>query len=221
VEQGVLPAISKKVGKPVKLEKRESTPATRHKLLLVRNVDLIAETMTAAPQRRADVDFSLTIFLTGGQFLVRRGSPIKDIEDIAGKRVGALEGSTYARIIREQAPRAILLEFSDQPAAFRALIQGRIDAYTSDGAQLHGLKSKTPDLTDYEVVGRPYTKEPLAMAMRKGDHAFADVVNSGLRNLLESGKYFEIYENWFGPKSEAPYPMTSETKEYLMAQLKK
>ena len=59
------------------------------------------------------------------------------------------------------------------------------------------------------------------MAMRKGDHAFREVVNSGLRNLLESGKYFEIYEKWFGPKSEAPNPMTPEAKEYLMAQLKK
>ena len=29
VEQGVLPAVSRKVGKPVKLEKRESSPATR------------------------------------------------------------------------------------------------------------------------------------------------------------------------------------------------
>ena len=54
VEQGVLPAVSTKVGKPVKLEKRESTPATRLELLLVRRVDLIAETMTDAPQRRAN-----------------------------------------------------------------------------------------------------------------------------------------------------------------------
>ena len=221
VEQGVLPAVSRKVGKPVKLEKRESTPATRLKLLLVRNVDLIAETMTDAPQRRADFDFSLTFFLTGGQFLVKQGSPIKGIDDIGGKRVGAVEGSTYARIIREQAPKAVLLEFSEQAAAVRALVQGRVDAYTSDGAQLYGIKYKTPDLKDFEVVGSPFTREPLAMAFRKSDHAFGEVVNSGLRNLLESGKYFEIYEKWFGPKSETPYPMTAEAKEYLMAQLRK
>ncbi len=221
VEQGVLPAVSRKVGKPVKLEKRESTPATRLKLLLVRNVDLIAETMTDAPQRRADVDFSLTFFLTGGQFLVKQGSPIKGIDDIAGKRVGAVEGSTYARIIREQAPKAALLEFSEQAAAVRALVQGKVDAFTSDGAQLYGIKYKTRDLKDFEVVGSPFTREPLAMAMRKGDQTFGEVVNSGLRNLLESGKYFEIYEKWFGPKSETPYPMTAEAKEYLMAQLKK
>ncbi len=103
----MLPAVSRKVGKPVKLEKKESRPATRVILLLSRNVDLIAGTMTDAPQRRADVDFSLTFFVTGGQFLVKEGSPIKGINDLAGKRVAALVHTTYARIIREQVPKAI------------------------------------------------------------------------------------------------------------------
>ncbi len=221
VEQGVLPAVASKVGKPLKLEKKESTPITRVTLLRSGNIDLVAGTMTDAPQRRADVDFSLTFFLTGGQFLVKKGSPIKGINNIAGKRIATLQRSTYARIIHEQAPKAMLLEFPDQPDAFRALVQGKVDAYTNDGVQLHGLKHKVPDLRTYEVVGRPYTREPYAMAVRKGDTAFREVVDAGLRNLLESGKYFEIYEKWLGAKSETPYPMTPETKEYLLAQLKK
>lgn len=221
VQRGVLPAVSRTVGKPVKLEKKESTPATRVSLLVARSVDLIAGTMTDAPDRRADVDFSLTFFLTGGQFLVKQGSPIKGIEEIADKRVAVVQRSTYARIIREQVPKAILLEFPDQPDAFRALVQDKVDAYTSDGMQLTGLKSKVPDLTTYEVVGRLYTREPSAMALRKGDNAFRDVVDAGRRNLLESGEYFKIYEKWFGPQSEAPYPMTAEAKKYLLAQVKK
>ena len=221
VEQGVLPAVSAKAGKPVKLEMKESTPATRLTLLVSRNVDLIAETMTNAPQRRGDVDFSLTYFLTGGQFLVKQGSPIRGIKDITGRRIAALERSTYARIIREQAPKATLVQFADQPDAVTALTRGRVEAYTSDGVQLYGLKAKMPDLKGYEIVGSFYTKEPYAMAMRKGDRAFREVVDEGLRNLLQSGKYFEIYEKWFGPKGEAPYPMTPEVKEALLAQLKK
>jgi putative glutamine transport system substrate-binding protein len=152
---------------------------------------------------------------------VKKGSSIKGINDLAGKRVAALERSTYARIIREQVPKAILLEFPDQPDALRALVQGKVDAYTSDGIQLHGLKRKAPDLNAYDVVGRFYTKEPYAMAMRKGDDAFRGVVDGGLRTLLESGQYFAIYEKWFGPKSEAPYPLTPEAREYLLAPLRK
>jgi ABC-type amino acid transport substrate-binding protein len=221
VQQGVLPVLSAKVGKPVKLEMKESIPADRVTLLTVRHVDLIAETMTNAPQRRADVEFSLTYFMTGGQFLVKKGSPIQGIKDIAGKRVAVLERSTYARIIREQAPKATLLQFLDHPDAVRALVGGQADAYTSDGVQLHGLKTKLSDLSDYEVVGDFYTREPYAMAMRKDDHAFKDIVDGGLRRLLQSGKYFDIYEKWFGPKGEMPYPMTPEVKASLLAQLKK
>jgi ABC-type amino acid transport substrate-binding protein len=221
VEQGVLPAVSRKIGKPVKLEKKESTPPTRIPLLTSNAVDLIAGTMTDTPQRRETVDFSLTFFLTGAQFMVKKGSPLKGISDIAGKRIAAQQGSTNAKIIREQVPTAILREFPDQPAAFQALVQGQVDAYTNDGIQLYGLKSKAPDPNAYEVVGGFYSREPYGMALRKGDKDFRDVVDAGLRNLLESGKYFEIYDKWFGPKSEVPYPLTPDVKEFLLSQLKK
>jgi len=221
VEQGVLPAVAKKVGKSVKLEKKESTPPTRIPLLTSNAVDLIAGTMTDTPQRRESVEFSLTFFLTGAQFMVKKGSPIKGIEDIAGKRVAAQQGSTNAKIIREKVPSAVLREFPDQPAAFQALAQGQVDTYTNDGIQLYGLKAKAPDPAAYDVVGTFYSHEPYGMALRKGDFAFKEVVDAGLRNLFESKKYFELYDKWFGPKSEVPYPLTDEVKASLLSQLKK
>ncbi|MEK7338503.1 MAG: transporter substrate-binding domain-containing protein, partial [candidate division NC10 bacterium] len=111
VEQLILPAVSNKVGKAVKLEKKESTPATRIPLLSSGAVDLIAGTMTDTRPRRDSVDFSLTFFVTGAQFLVKKGSPIKGIQDIGGKRVGAQQGSTNARIIRERVANVQLREF--------------------------------------------------------------------------------------------------------------
>ena len=221
VEQGVMPALAQKLGKPVKLEKKESTPPTRIPLLASNAVDLIAGTMTDTPQRRESVDFSLTYFLTGAQFLVKTGSPIKGINDIGGKRISAQQGSTNAKIIREQVPTAILREFPDQPAAFQALVQGQVDAYTNDGIQLYGLKAKAANPNDFQVVGGFYSREPYGMAMRKGDREFKEVVDAGLRNLLESGKYFEIYDKWFGAKSEVPYPLTPEVRQFLLAQLGK
>src|SRR6476646_628684 len=46
VEDMVKPAIEKKLGKTIKVEKKESTPPTRIPLLSSGAVDLIAETMT-------------------------------------------------------------------------------------------------------------------------------------------------------------------------------
>jgi ABC-type amino acid transport substrate-binding protein len=221
VEQLVKPEVEKAVGKPIRIEKKESAPPTRIPLLSSNAVDLIAGTMTDTPQRRESVDFSLTFFYTGAQFLVKKGSPIKGVNDIAGKRIATQQGSTNAKIVREKYPQAQLREFPDQPAAFQALVQGQVDAYTNDGIQLAGLKAKAPNPNDWEIVGDFYSDEPYGMAMRKGDAKFKQAVDAGLRNGFESGKYFGIYEKWFGPKGELPYPMTPQVKTYLMKQIGK
>ena len=217
----IKPEIEKAVGKSIKIEKKESTPQTRIPLLTSNSVDLIAETMTDTPQRREQVDFSLTFFYTGAQFLVKKGSPIHGVNDIAGKRIASQQGSTNAKIIREKYPQAQLREFPDQPAAFQALAQGQVDAYTNDGIQLAGLKAKAPNPGDWDVVGDFYSEEPYGMAMRKGDAKFKAVVDAGLRKGFESGKYFEVYDKWFGPKGEVPYPMTAQVKAYLLKQIGK
>ena len=219
VEQLVLPAVSQKVGKTVKLEKKESTPPTRIPLLTSNAVDLIAGTMTDTRARRDSVDFSITFFVTGAQFLVKKGSPIKGIKNIDGKRIAAQQGSTNARIIREKAPKAQLREFPDQPAAFQALIQGQVDAYTNDGIQLAGLKLKAPNPGQWEIVGDFYSYEPYGMAMRRNEADFRNVVNNALMDSIESGKFFEIYEKWFGPKGELPYPMSAAVRQFMIYQV--
>ncbi|HEV8663859.1 MAG TPA: transporter substrate-binding domain-containing protein [Candidatus Methylomirabilis sp.] len=218
VDQLVLSAVSTKVGKPVKLEKKESTPATRIPLLSSGAVDLIAGTMTDTRPRRDSADFSLTFFVTGAQFMVKKGSPIRGIQDIAGKRVGAQQGSTNARIIRERVPSAQLREFPDQPSAFQALAQGQVDTYTNDGIQLAGLRTKAPNPGEWDIVGDFYSYEPYGMAMRKGDSDFRAAVNNGLMEGIDSGKFFEIYEKWFGPRGELPYPMTPDIKKFMIYQ---
>ena len=219
VEKAILPGVSKKLNKNISLEKKESAPATRIPLLHSNTVDLIAETMTDTQARREQVDFSLTFFVTGAQFLVKRGSPIKGIESIAGKRVAAQQGSTNAKIIRARVPNAKLVEFPDQPAAFQALAQGQVHAYTNDGIQLAGLKARAPKPDDWTMVGEFYSYEPYGMAMRRNESDFRQVVNVGLMDAISSGLYFKIYDQWFGPKSEIPYPLTAVSKRFLIMQV--
>ena len=219
VEQLVKPSIEKKIGKTIKIEKKESTPPTRIPLLSSNAVDLIAGTMTDTRVRRDSVDFSLTFFVTGAQFLVKKGSPIKGIKNIDGKRIAAQQGSTNARIVREQAPKAQLREFPDQPAAFQALLQGQVDAFTNDGIQLAGLKLKAPNPAQWDIVGEFYSYEPYGMAMRKNESDFRNAVNNGLMEGIESGKFFELYDKWFGPKGELPYPLTPQVRSFMLLQV--
>jgi polar amino acid transport system substrate-binding protein/glutamate/aspartate transport system substrate-binding protein len=219
VEKAILPALNKKLNKQVKLEKKESAPQTRIPLLTSNAVDLIAETMTDTQSRRETVDFSLTFFATGAQFLVKKGSPIKGLQSVANRRVAAQQGSTNAKIIRESVPTAKLLEFPDQPAAFQALAQGQVQAYANDGIQLAGLKAKAPKPDEWAVVGEFFSYEPYGMAMRKNDSDFRQIVNVALMDAIGSGLYFEIYEKWFGSKGEVPYPLSAETKRFLQMQV--
>ncbi|MGN6719698.1 MAG: transporter substrate-binding domain-containing protein [Candidatus Binatia bacterium] len=219
VEKAVLPGLAKKLNKQIRLEKKESAPQTRIPLLTSNAVDLIAETMTDTQSRRDQVDFSLTFFVTGAQFLVKKGTPIKNIQSVAGKRIAAQQGSTNAKIIRERVPTAKLLEFPDQPAAFQALAQGQVHAYTNDGVQLAGLRAKAPRPDEWNVVGEFFSYEPYGMALRKNDSDFRQVVNIGLMDAISSGLYFQLYDKWFGSKGEVPYPLSPETKRFLEMQV--
>ena len=211
--------IEKKLGQPVKFELKESTPATRIPLLSSMAVDLIAGTMTITRARMESVDFSLIFFATGAQFLVKKGSPIKGVKDIAGKRIWTQQGSTNERALREKYPQAQLVVFPDQPSAYTALTQGKLDAYTNDGIQLWGLKYKSPNPDEWEVVGEWYTYEPYGMAMRKNESDFRWVVDTALMEAIEGGEYFKIYDKWFGLKSEVPYPLGAEARTLLMLQV--
>lgn len=219
VEKAVVPVLAKKLNKQIRLEKKESAPQTRIPLLTSNAVDLIAETMTDTQSRRDQVDFSLTFFVTGAQFLVKKGTPIKNIQSVAGKRIAAQQGSTNAKIIRERIPTAKLLEFPDQPAAFQALAQGQVQAYTNDGVQLAGLRAKAPRPDDWSVVGEFFSYEPYGMALRKNDSDFRQMVNVSLMDAISSGLYFQLYDKWFGVKGEVPYPLSAETKRFLEMQV--
>ena len=212
-------AIEKKLGKSIKLEGKETTPATRIPLLTSMAVDLVTETMTDTRARRDSVDFSLTFFVTGAQFIVKKGSPIKGAENIAGKRIGTQQGSTNERVLREKYSSAQLVSFPDQAAAFTAMQKGMLDAYCNDGIQLWGLKYKTPKPDEWEVVGDYISYEPYGMAMRKNDSDFRAVVNNALMEVIESGEYFKLYDKWFGPKSDVPYPLSPQAKAFLLYQV--
>ena len=212
-------AVEKKLGKSIKVEQKEGTTSTRMPMLTSQAVDLIAEVMTDTRSRRESIDFSITYFVTGSQLLVKKGSPIRGVQDTGGKRVATQQGSTNARILQEKYPKTELVTFPDQAAAFMALHQGKVDAYGNDGIQLWGLKYKSGNPDQWEVVGDYITYDPYGMGVRKNDSDFLNVVNIALMEAIEGGEYFKLYDKWFGPKSECPYPLAPEVKTFLTYQV--
>jgi len=192
-------ALAKKVlGDENKLELKEVTSKTRIPMLKNGDIDAIIATMTITEERKKQVEFSDVYFNAGQSLLVKKGSPIKGIEDVkAGVKVLGVKGSTSVKNIREKAPGATVLEFENYAEAFTALKSGQGDALTTDNAILYGMMKQDPN---YEMVGGNFTDEPYGIAIRKGDTEFVAVVNELIKELHDSGEYDKIYEKWMGEK---------------------
>ena len=210
--------LEKKLAKRIKLEKKEITPATGIPLVANRTIDVECGSMTYTRGRDETVDFSINFFFTGTQLLVKKGSGIKSLADVAGKRVGAAHASTGEKNLRASQPRADVVIFQDHPAGLLALEQGRIVAYVSDGILLAGLTAKAKNPKDYEVVGF-LAKDPYSCSVPENDSRWRDFVNHTFMELIEDGTYFAIYDKWFGAKGVVPYKAPDEAKFLTLMQV--
>jgi ABC-type amino acid transport substrate-binding protein len=208
----------KKLGKPITLEKKEVTPATRIPLVANRTIDVECGSTTYTRGRDETVDFSINFFFTGSQLLVKKASGIKSLADLAGKRVGATQGTTNEKALRASQPKADLVTFQDHGAGFLALEQGKIVAYTTDGILLAGLAAKSKTPRDYAVVGDFFSKDPYSCIVPENDSRWRDFVSHTLMELIDDGKYFDLYDKWFGERGVVSYPMSDQVRNYMVLQ---
>lgn len=217
-------ALEKKLGKPIKLVFKTTNPKTRIPLVVNGTIDIECGSTTHTVDREETVDFTLTIFLTGTQILTKKGSGIKNYKDLAGKKVGAAQGSTNEKAIRdlndkgEIKPAANIVVYQEHSQGFLALQRNILDAYVTDGILLAGLKAKAPNPEEYEVVGGFITYDPYAYIVRENDSKFRDFINIEIIKMIKDGRFYQIYDKWLGPKGVVPYPMSEEFKILLKLQ---
>lgn len=182
------------LGDEKKIEFKEVTSKTRIPMLNNGDIDMIVATMTISEERKKEVDFSDVYFDAGQSLLVKKGSPIKGLEDLnKGTKVLAVKGSTSAVNIREKAPDTSVLEFENYTEAFTALKSGQGDALTTDDSILYGMADQD---SNYQLVGETFTDEPYGIAVKKGNKELVDAINDALKKLKDNGKYDEIHKKW-------------------------
>jgi glutamate/aspartate transport system substrate-binding protein len=176
---------------------------TRTPLLVNGTVDLVCATTTNTFSRQRQVDFLNTMFITGNRLLVKKGSGIKEIEDLKGKVVSANQGTTNEKVLADLNQKLNLgitiLPTKDQPQAWVALETGRTDAHMTDEVVEYGLVAKAKDPSAYEVTGRLLSFDPYAIVVRRDDSAFRMVANHVLADLFRSGEIETIYKKWMDP----------------------
>jgi len=151
--------------------------------------------------RRDLVDFSLPTFLDGASVLARASRPVERYEDLAGKRVGVLVGTTTETTLREGLAslkvNATVVPARDHRAGIGLLEENKVDAYFADRAIIQALLNE--GVRPGFVLSKQYfSYETHALALPRDDDAFRLLVDRTLARLYRSGKINEIHARTFG-----------------------
>jgi len=171
------------------------------------SVDMIAATYTINDARKNLVDFAGPYFIAGQDIMVMRDNDeIESVQDLNGKKVCSVQGSTSLRNVQEQAPQSdTSISFERYTDCSEALKAGRVDAVTTDNVILLGLVKDNPN--DFKVVENTFTSEPYGIGIKKGDDAFRDFLNDTLEEAYEDGSWEEAFEATVGQAGvDAPEP---------------
>ena len=190
-----------------KIQWVETVSANREPFIQQGKVDYVVATYTINDERKKVVDFAGPYYEAGQDIMVAKGNPegIAGPDDLAGKKVCSVTGSTPAENIRENYPEAKLTEFDVYSKCAEALKNGQVQAVTTDNVILLGLISK--DQEAFELVGKPFTKEPYGIGLKKGDTEFRTFINDTLEKIEQDGRWKAAWDATAGKvATETPTP---------------
>jgi polar amino acid transport system substrate-binding protein len=214
-DHDIVTEIAKRLG--VKLEVTPVTSATRIPLLQQGRIDLVASTMTHYRSRDEAVDFSIGYFYSPQTIMVKKGSGIKSVADMAGKRAAASIGSGSIKQFVKAQPAVKMQTFESFGDTFLALRQGTIDAIVTDAVILAGLRANAPNPEEFEVL---FNKEAVygggeyGLGVRENDSKWRDQINFLLQDMWLDGTWDKIFNKWLGPSTKMAL-----TKEQLGFQM--
>jgi polar amino acid transport system substrate-binding protein len=180
-------------GSADKVELTCVTAENRIPQLTGKKVDILIATLGVTPERARVIDFSKPYRWGGSDILVAKDSPIKKLDDVAGKIVIMLKGSTQAKWFEDNMPKVDNLRLNTASDALQSLKQGRGDAYTHDAATLVVIASKDPSL---RLVGEPFAISDAAVGARKNEPEWLRYIDAALDRMKAEGLYTKWVEKW-------------------------
>lgn len=201
-------AIAKKLG--VKPVFKQLAVAARIPELQQGRVDILAASLTHNKEREAQIDFSLTTFVTGQKVMVKTNSGITDLPQLGGKKVLTVKGGTQEPNIRKAVPAVDVVTFETTQQAFLALQQGKGVGYVNDEASLVNDYAKLGAAKkDYAILAQNISTEPLALGLKKGEKTLKTLVDGVLRELETSGEADKLFFKWYGPATKLQFDKRS------------
>lgn len=182
------------------------------------DVDIECGATTVTISRREQVDFTLFTFITGGTVLSTKRKPIPTLEDLPGKRIAVIQGTTtesalkrFGELNEYEFTLALIRTHDD---GMRLLNEGKVDGYASDRVMLIGQVFRSADASNYVMARRVFSREPYSLMLRRGDSQFRLVADRALSALYGDARIRRLYHNWFGRYGEPMSPVVEAMYEF-------
>ncbi len=166
-------------------------------------VDLVVNSFSVTCDRQRTVEFSTTYMAATARVLVPVNSGVREVEDLAGKRVCTSAGSTTERMLRALPAHLDVQTLPGIPDCMVELQHGRAAAVSSDDVLLAGLAAQDPQT---HVVGRSLLLSDYAVGMRRDAPDLVRFVNGVLERARSDGSLAASDQRWLGRLNPAPQP---------------
>jgi len=159
-----------------KIDFKPIASANREQAIVNGDIDYYVGTYSINDKRKQQIDFAGPYFITGQGLLVAKDAPEADkLEDFNGKTVCSATGSTPIQNIKANFKDIKTQEYDLYSACVEDLLNGKVDAVTTDQAILIGYAAQYPD--DIKVTGGLFTEERYGVGLPKGDDALRAHIN--------------------------------------------
>jgi len=161
-------------------------------------------------ERKQTVDFSegyLAGYLT---VMAHPDANISDEDDLAGKRLGVVQGTLQEAYAVKNFTETELVRFPDNNAAISAVNSGSIDAHFLD---YEAAKEYAAQYGLENAIDIPSFDAPAGFAIAKGNAEFKAALDEALLAAMEDGTWKELYQKWFpgSPMPEQYLPSAEQT----------
>ncbi len=192
IDVEVAEAIAKKLG----LELVVDDMAFNNALLAVQNgeSDIAMAAITVKPDRLEVMDFSDT-YATGIQVvIVKEGSPIATVDDLANaEKIGCQADTTGYDYCSGDYGEDHVAAYDTGALAVMDLLAGGIDAVVIDNGPAEAYVKANDGL---KILDTEYANEDYAIGFQKGNDALKDAVNAAIAELKADGTFQGIVDKY-------------------------
>ena len=167
--------------------------------LLSDKFDIIMSGMTVTQSRNLKINFADPYIVVGQTILIDKklAGTIKSYKDLNDPKytVTSKLGTTGEQAVKRLLPKANYKSFEVETDAAMELLNGKADATVYD-LPFCGYFYAERGKDKLVFLDEPFTFEPLAWAINKGDPDFLNWLNNFLRQVKNDGRYERMYNKW-------------------------